>query len=311
MTSFARHLGLVLVAVALASASVSGCGKKSSDPPEPAAAASPEGSVTERNGPVEIAWSVSPEGQVTGKVRHSDDSPIERAVLGSLTVKPPGGAPTTLPLTWDNGALTGQIPKLDADLTEVAYDLVVDGADVHGAMHLPRGGTKELVESAKEAAAAKAIPPDTKGPNGGVVQVVGDDIVEVVADKNSGAVRMYVLGDDLKPVPVGKRRGKLAFVAATPEIVELSADPSGMFLAGKCVGKAPPTKITIVIVDGDEVDVALCHYVPGGVVFVGPAAPVFAVFIVTSWPVVVVTPPVIVVPVHKGKGKGKFKIKGW
>jgi hypothetical protein len=228
-------------------------------------------------------------------------------------VKPAaGGAPVTVPLTMtDAGVLTGQMPKLEADLTQVGYDLDVEGAKVQGTLDLPRGGTKELVDSANEAAAAKKLPPDAKGPNGGVVQVVGDDIVEVVADKDSGAVRMYVLDDDLKPVPVGKRKGKLAFGGVAPEIVVLDADPSGMYLSGKCVGKAPPSKITIEVIEGDEIDVALCHYVPGGVIVVGPAAPVIAIFIVTGWTVVVL--PVVVQPgvvvVHKGKGKGKFK--GW
>ncbi len=55
-------------------------------------------------------------------------------------------------------------------------------------MHLPAGGTKELDENAKEATKIK-IPVGQKGPNGGVLQVVGDDVVEVVAGKKNGAVR--------------------------------------------------------------------------------------------------------------------------
>lgn len=295
------------------STAAAGCGKKGGEPAA-AAAVSADSAITEKNGATEMAWSISPDGQVAARLRNKDDLPITKGVTGSLIVKPPsGGAPVTVPLTMNDGYLTGQMPKLDADLTEVAYDLDVDGAKVHGVMHLPRGGTKELVDSAKEAASAKKIPADAKGPNGGVVQVVGDDIVEVVADKDSGAVRMYVLNDDLKPVPVGKRKGKLAFASSAPEVIVMSPDPSGMFLSGKCVGKIPPWKVTIEVVDGDEIDVAVCQYVPGGVIVVGPAAPVFPVFIVTGWPVVVVPVPVVVQPgvvvVHKGKGKGKFK--GW
>lgn len=300
------------MAIALASTLAVGCGKKSGEPA--AEAVSAESAVTEKNGAVEVAWNVSPDGRVVARIRDKDDLPVTKGASGSLTVKPPnGGPPVTAALTMgDGGSLTGQIPKLEADLTEVGYELDVGGAKVQGVMHLPRGGTKELVDSANEAAAGKKIPADAKGPNGGVVQIVGDDIVEVVADKDSGAVRMYVLDDDLKPVPVGKRKGKLAFGGAVPEIVTLDADPGGMYLSGKCVGKAPPSKITIEIIDGDEIDVALCHYVPGGVIVVGPGAPVIAVFIVTGWTVVVVPTPVIVQPgivVHKGKGKGKFK--GW
>lgn len=305
----------MLAAVLFTAAAAAGCGNKSGAP-EGAAPISADSAVTEKNDTAEVTWSISPDGQVAAKVRNKDDLAITKGVSGALTVKPPdGGAAVTVPLTMgDGGYLTGQMPPLNADLTEVGYDLEVEGAKVQGVMHLPRGGTKELVESAKEAAAAKKIAPDAKGPNGGVVQVVGDDIVEVVADKDSGAVRMYVLDDDLKVIPVGKRKGKLAFGGAAPEIVELGPDPGGMFLAGKCVGKVPPAKLTIEVIEGDEIDVAIYHYVPGGVVVVGPAAPVVSIFIVTGWTVVVVPTPVIVqqpgvIVVHKGKGKGKFKIK--
>lgn len=289
-----------------------GCGKKGGD----ANAISADSAITERNDAAEVTWSVAPDGQIAARVRNKDDLPVTGGVSGAVTVKGPGGAPVSVPLKMSGGVLTGQMPALTADLTEVGYDLDVDGAKVQGTMHLPRGGTKELVDGAKEAAAAKKIAPDAKGPNGGVVQVVGDDIVEVVADKDSGAVRMYVLDDDLRPIPVGHRKGKLAFAGASPEIVELNADPNGMYLSGKCAGKMQPSKLTIEVIDGDEVDVALCHYMPGGVVVVGLGAPVFPVFVVTGWPVVVVaTPAVVVQPgvvvVHKGKGKGKWKIKHW
>jgi hypothetical protein len=312
MQRLLRHARCMLAAALFLSVSAAGCGNKT-DSPE-AAPISADSAITEKNDTAEVTWSISPDGQVVARVRNKDDLPITDGVSGTLTVKPAsGGQPVAVPLTMKDGYLTGQMPKLDADLTEVGYDLDVEGAKIKGVMHLPRGGTQELVESAKEAAAAKKIAPDAKGPNGGVVQVVGDDIVEVVADKDSGAVRMYMLDDDLKPIPVGKRKGKLAFGGAAPEIVELNPDPGGMFLAGKCVGKVQPVKITIEVIDGDEIDVAIYHYVPGGIIVVGPAAPVVAVFIVTGWTVVVVPTPVIVQPgvivVHKGKGKGKFKIK--
>ena len=43
----------------------------------------------------------------------------------------------------------------------------------------------------------------------------------------------------------------------------------------------------------------------GGVIIVGPMAPVFVVFVVTNWQVVVVPTPVIIPHYGKGKGKGK------
>lgn len=310
------HFACILATAAALSTSGAGCGNKG-DGQAPAEAVAAQNAVTEKNGDVELTWSVTPDGLVTARAKNKDDLPITKGITGTVTVKPKdGGAGTPVPLTQgSDGTLTAQLPKLTDDLTEVSYDVSVDGAPAQGTMHLPRGGTKELVESAQEAAAAKSIPADKKGPNGGVVQVVGDDVVEVVADKDSGAVRMYFLDDDLKVVPVGKKQGKIGFVGASPVMVDLTPDPSNVYLVGKVPIKIQPVKITVVVIDGDEVDVALCGYHPGGVIIVGPAAPVIAVFIVTGWPVVVVPVPVIVQPgvvIHhgKGKGKGKWKWKG-
>lgn len=309
-----RHCLSVLATAAALATSGAGCGKSAGE--ATAEAVSAESAVTEKNGDLETTWNVTPDGRVTALVRDKDGLPVRKGVTATLTVTPQGGgAPVVVPLApqGDNGLLAGQIPKLDADLTEVAYDVQLDGAKAQGVMHLPRGGTKELVDSAREAAAAKPIAKDQKGPNGGVVQVVGDDIVEVVADKGSGNVRMYFLDDDLKVIPIGKRKGKLAFAGGSPVVIDVTPDPGGLYLAGKVPVTIQPQKITVVVVDGDEIDVAVCGYVPGGVIIVGPAAPVIGVFIVTGWPVVVVQTPVIVQPgvvVLKGKGKGKWKWKG-
>jgi len=313
MKRLISRLACVFVAAGLV-AVTAGCGKNQ----EQAAAEiiSADSAITEKHDSAELIWNVGPDGKVNARVRNKDDLPITSGVSGSITVKPTqeGGAAVTVPLSVspETGLLTGQLPKLTDDLTEVAYDLQVEGAKVQGTLHLPRGGTKELVESAREAAAAKLLPPDAKGPNKGIVQVVGDDIVEVVADKDSGMVRMYVLDDDLKVIPVGKRKGKLAFGGPSSEVIVLGPDPSGMYLHGKAIAKVQPVKITVVVIDGDEVDVALCHYAPGGVIVVGAAAPVLVVFVVTGWQVVVLPTPIFVQPgiiVKKGKGKGKWKGK--
>jgi hypothetical protein len=319
-----RLLHYVCILATAAALTTSGAGCSKDKGPAAAEAITAESAVTEKNGDLEVTWNVTPDGQVTALVKDKDGLPVRKGVTVTVTVKPQGGgAPVAVPLTpqGDAGLLTGQIPKLDADLTEVSYDVQADAAKSQGTMHLPRGGTKELVESAREAAAAKPIAKDQKGPNGGVVQVVGDDIVEVVADKGSGAVRVYFLDDDLKVIPIGKRKGKLGFVGASPVVVDVTPDPGGLYLVGKVDISIQPVKITVVVIDGDEVDVALCGYVPGGVIVVGPAAPVIGVFIVTSWPVVVVpgvvvvqpgviVQPGVVVVTGKGKGKGKWKWKG-
>jgi hypothetical protein len=307
-----RHVASILATVAALSASAPGCGKASG--PGTAEAISAERAITEQNGDLQVTWDVTPDGQVTARVKNKDDMPVTKGITGTVTVKPPGGgAGTPVPLTVQgDGLLTAQIPKLDANLTEVGYELQVDGAKAAGTMHLPHGGTKELVESANEAASAKVIPPGAKGPNGGVVQVVGDDVVEVVADKKSGAVRMYFLNDDLEVIPAGKKSGQIGLVGASPVVVDLTPDPGGIYLVGKVPVVVDPVKVTVTVVDGDEVDTALCGYSPGGVIVVGLAAPVVAVFVVTGWPaVVVVQPGVVVVHKGKGKGKGKWKWKGW
>lgn len=309
-----RHLACILATAAALSTSSAGCGNKSGDTPT-AETITAESAITEKNGDLEVTWDVTPDGRVTALVKDKDGLPVRKDITATVTVKPQGGgAPVAVPLAVnDAGLLTGQIPKLDGDLTEVAYDVQAGPAKSQGTMHLPRGGTKELVESAREAAAAKPIAKDQKGPNGGVIQVVGDDIVEVVADKNSGNVRMYFLDDDLKVVPVGKRKGKLGFVGASPVVIDVTPDPGGLYLVGKVVVPVQPVKVTVVVIDGDEVDVAVCGYTPGSVIVVGPAAPVIGVFIVTGWPVVVVPTPVVVQPgvvFVKGKGKGKWKWKG-
>lgn len=300
-----------LLALSLGAAAAVGCGK--SAPEASAEAVSAESAITERHPTGDVTWDVTPEGHVTVMMRDKDGLPIEKGVTGSLIVKPASktATPVTVALSAPgSGVLTGEMPKLTDELTEVAYDLNGPSGQVKGTLHVPKGGTRELVDGARDAAAAKQIAPDAKGPNGGLVQVVGDDVVEIVADKSSGQVRMYVLDDDLKVVPVGKRKGKVAFVSDTPEVVELAADPSGTYLAGVAVLKSNPIKITVVVVDGDETDVALCHYQPGGVIIVGPMAPVFVVFVVTNWQVVVVPTPVIIPHYGKGKGKGKGKWKG-
>jgi hypothetical protein len=305
------HRACALAAVFLFSTSLAGCGKDRGQTGSEAITS--ESAITEKNGNLEVTWDVSPEGRVSMLVKDEEGRPISKGLSGAVTV-----AGKAAPLTpAGDGMLTGQIPKLSGDLTEVTYDVFTPEGSARGTVHLPRGGTKELVESAKEAAAAKPIPRDKKGPNGGVVQVVGDDIVEVVADKDSGAVRMYFLDDDLKVVPIGKRKGKIGFVGAAPVVVDLAPDPGGVYLVGKVGVKVDPVKITVVVIDGDEVDVALCHWAPGAVIVVGPAAPVIPVFIVTGWPIVVVGAPAVIVQpgvvIHqkgKGKGKGKFKVKG-
>lgn len=298
------------------------CGKKDATPESGAAAesASVEDELTEQHPAATVGWVVTPDGLVQLHVKAPDGTPISKTVTGTVTAKPleKGAKPTTATLAADAkpGAYLATLPKLNADLTDVSYTLDVGGKPVAGTLHLPRGGTKQLVASAKVAEGAKAAT-DKKGPNGGLVQVVGNDVLEIVADKGTGQVRVYVLDDDRKPIPVGKRKVKLAAVAGSPEVVELQGEPGGLYFTGKFSGKSDPVKLTVVLYEEDapEPVVVLCGWHPTKVIVVGPGAPAVTLFVVTGWPAVVIVNPSPVVVVQgppvvvfggKGKGRGKF-----
>lgn len=318
-----------LLALTLASAAaLPACSKK---PAAAEAAGESEGTtveeaLTEQHPAATVSWVVTPEGEVKLGVKAPDGTPLDKPVTGTITSKPlDGTAPqgtAKLAAGEKPGAYVATLPKLDADLTDVSYKLDVGGKPVVGTLHLPRGGTAQLVTNAKAVADAK-VPADKKGPNGGVIQVVGSDVLEIVADKSTGQVRVYVLDDDLQVVSVGKRKVKLAAVAGSPDFVELQPEPKGLFFTGKFAGKSNPVKLTVVLYEEDHPEpvVVLCGWKPATVIVVGPGAPVvMPIFVVANWgPVVIVDhgPPVVVVDhgppvivIHHGKGKGKGKW-GW
>jgi hypothetical protein len=302
----------ILVAL-IAVLSLTACRDKSKDvTPE---GIESQGALTEQHDAGALVFSVAPNGQVQLLVKGTDGKPLEKGVSGTLTVKGEGpkAEPVKVALLPDpkTGLLSAAIPELVDDLTEVKYELTVNDKPIKGTLHLPAGGTKELEENAKVTAEAK-IPPGTKGPNGGIVQVVGDDIIEVVAGKTSGAVRVYLLDADLKPIPIGSRKIKLAFQNAKgSETVVLAPGPDSQYFVGKMTLIANPVKITVVLTYHDHTHVVLCGHHPGSVIVVGPSAPVIIILVNVSWDIdVVVVPPPPVIIVHgKGKGKGHWKHK--
>lgn len=293
-----RLVHSLFVALALScTAAAPGCGKS---PEVTAENIADQGALMEQHDGATVVWAVKPDGQVKALVKGADGKPLEEGVTGTLSVKASkDAAPVTAELKPEaktGGVLATAIPKLEADLTEVTYDLKVGDKPVKGVLHLPKGGTQELVDSAKVTAEAKLE--GKKGPNGGIVQVVGDDTVEIVADKNSGKVRVYLLDDDLKPVAIKDRKlnVKLAVAGTSTETVELLPNPKGLYFESKLSVKINPTKITVVIIEGGVTHVALCGWHPGVVIVVGPSAPVIAIFVTVKWDIdVVVKPPVVVV----------------
>ncbi len=296
------------------------CSKKdeAAKPEITAESAAAEEAITEQHEPATVSWVVAPEGKLKARFKAADGAPLGTSVTGSVTVKPlqADAKPVTAKLVYDTeaGVHTAEFPALNADLTEVSYDVSVKGKPIKGALHVPRGGTRELVATAKVSADVK-LPEGKKGPNGGVIQVVGDDVIEVVADVKSGETRVYVLDDDFKPIPVGKRKVKLAVVGSAPETVELAAEPKGLYFTGKLtVVKTNPHRLTVVLTGerSPEPIVVLCGYHPGTIVVVGPGAPTIGLFVAVGWApaVVVVDPTPNIVVVGKGKGKGRWGWKG-
>jgi hypothetical protein len=275
-------MSAVLMASLMAGgAATSGCKKSSAASVTAESGESIEGkedTITEVQPEGKVTWYVGPDGQVKAQVKTSDGKPAEN-LAGTLNWK----GPTTeakLTMTPDpkTGMLTASGPKLAGDLTEIKYSLTVNGKPWSGAIDVPEGGTKDLVSGAKKAA-KKDVLKGKKGPNGGVIQVVGDDVVEIVADKGTGQVRVYVLDADLKPVKVGDRKIKLGLVGGATEVVVLNPSPDGLYCFGKLGSKVDPVKITIAVTLKDHCDVVLVGWAPDvEVVVFGP--PLISILVV-------------------------------
>ena len=157
------------------------------------AALNTSASFIERYPGATLAWEIDEKGETKLAVRSSSCELLTDNVSGSLAfIGASGGEPKTTELKADKakGLLMAQGPALDKDVTELRYQLMVDGSPINGAIHLPQEGTKGLVNAAVQ---SDAIEEEQVGPHGGEITVVAGKRYELAGDEGSGEVRVYAL----------------------------------------------------------------------------------------------------------------------
>ena len=261
--------GLVACAILASAGVMAGCSKSTT-----AAAFDDSAALVYTSSVGSVAWNIGPDGQVRAGVKTPAGKQVTESVDGTMVWKSASG-PKTVVLNPDkqSGTLVAAGPKLDSDLTEVDYTVNVSEKPMSGTLFLPRGGTSELVATAK-ASPAVVVADDKKGPHGGPIQVVGKDRLELVAS-HKGEVRVYVLDDNLQPVVVGRRTIQLGVGGSSPQVVGLTPAPSGLYFVGHWKVNGEPERITLEERDGDDVRVVVVGHKPGSplVIVVGTAAP--------------------------------------
>jgi hypothetical protein len=234
-----------------------------------------------------LYWDVESSGKADLVIKDSAGQIVKSGVTGQVAYEPLGGVDPEVALEakGDTGVWHADGPDLDDELTLLRYSLIVKGRPLTGSLHVPKAGTKGLVENAKLNVVAYV-----KGEHGGAIQVVGEQRFEVVADADSSQTRVYLVGE----AKVRPKHVRLAIDADRPELVELTWDAQGYYVAEISVER--PRAVTLVVVDvDDDVHVALIGHRPG-VVVVANAPPVFWVH--RGW-----GPP--------GRARGHYKGTPW
>jgi hypothetical protein len=260
---------------------------------------SPE-ALTEQGPSGTSTWIVRPDGTVSATMKTPDGNRVAQPVTGQIAFATPSGPPAIVPAHYDltTGVLTAAGPRLDADITPVSYTLTVGGTPWIGSIDVPKGGTQDLVATGKLQASPAS---STVGPNGGVVQAVGPDRIELVANKHTGDVRAYVLDPDNHPIDPGDRRITVALPGEQPEILVLAPEPQAHFVVGHMRARIDPPYLTVAVNVSGATHACLVGWSPGSVVLVGPQAPRVHLLAVDAW-------PGEVVEVHgpHGKHHGEF-----
>jgi hypothetical protein len=153
-----------------------------------------EAGLVEEHADGRVEWVVRPNGDVVARLRTLSDEPIAIGeVKGKLRVDGEDFA-----LSKEGDRLVTNVGALEGALTDIEYELSVRTSSWRGTLQVPSEGTKALL-----ALPSKKVDADARGPNGGMVEVIGDQRVEIVLDEESGEVRAYLLDDDNKPIEVG------------------------------------------------------------------------------------------------------------
>ncbi len=238
------------------------CGKKESRAGGDESAASASlGGLVETHAQGSILWDIDAEGVVRADLRDLDDAHVSKNAKGTIEWKE-NDEPKRAKLEYDADAkvLLAHGPAPTAEITELRYVVVQGDAPVQGTLHVPAGGTASLAAQGD----VKASPTlEGTGPHGGLVQVVGGDRVEIVADDDSDEVRVYVLDAEGKAIVAGDRKITIAVVAETPRVIVFAPAPGGLYFVANAKIVADPTRVTIVVRRGGKVRVAIVGWKPG------------------------------------------------
>jgi hypothetical protein len=224
----------------------------------------------ERQDSGSIAWNVHADGTVKALLKTPDDKPITANVKGKITTN--DGAAVELVQDAQSGILEGKGLKLSAGLTQAKYDLTVDGSPLTGTLFLPAGGTADIVAGARASANVK-LPEPKIGVHGGTLQVVGGDVVELVANAQAHELRAYLFDAQLKAVAAADREIQVGIVAERPELVILTAEPGAAYFTGKLAATIDPIEVTIGVKTKGHAEIALVGFQPGVAMAIGATAP--------------------------------------
>lgn len=266
---------------------------------EPAAIEASPAALIEDNDFGAVKMIVTPDGVFQALLSGADGKPITKDASGKITWVA-GGKTTGVPVEVDKkGVIVATGPKLEADVTDVTYSLVVGGKNWSGTLHVPRGGTDDLAATAR---AQSSLPSGKLGPHGGKVQIVGDDRVELLADRAAGDVRVYVLDADFKPIDPGDRKVSVALDDESPQTIVLAAEPQGHFLVAPLGLTNDPARVTIFVTRGGVTRACIVGHGPGAhLVVVNAKAPRVKIFVATA--------PKVDIKVHDEDAKVKIDIK--